>query len=60
MRPRPPRPPDQEPTEEDRRFAEASTPTLFVIFERLGLKLESQRAQVESFTILSAERPTEN
>jgi bla regulator protein BlaR1 len=60
MRPRLPRPPDQEPTAEDRAFSDPSTPTLFVIFDRLGLKLESSKAPIETFVIESAERPTEN
>jgi uncharacterized protein (TIGR03435 family) len=60
MRPRPPRPAGQEPTAEDLAFADPARPTLFQIFDRLGLKLESQRAPVEMFTIESAERPSEN
>jgi uncharacterized protein (TIGR03435 family) len=60
MRPRPPRPAGQDPTAEDLAFADPARPTLFQIFDRLGLKLESQRAPVEMFVIESAERPTEN
>jgi len=60
MRPRPPRPPGQEPTAEDLAFADPARPTLFQIFDRLGLKLESQKAPVEMFVIESAERPSEN
>lgn len=60
MRPRPPRPPGQDPTAEDLAFADPARPTLFQIFDRLGLKLESQKAPVELFVILSAERPSEN
>jgi uncharacterized protein (TIGR03435 family) len=60
MRPRLPRPPDQEPTAEDRAFSDPSTPTLFTIFDRLGLKLEPAKAPVESFVIERAERPSEN
>jgi uncharacterized protein (TIGR03435 family) len=60
MRTRPPRPPGQEPTAEDRYFEDPSTPTLFKIFEQLGLTLEPRREPVEMFTIESAERPTEN
>jgi uncharacterized protein (TIGR03435 family) len=59
MRPRP-RPAGQEPTAEDLAFADPARPTLFQIFDRLGLKLESQKAPVETFVIESAERPTEN
>jgi uncharacterized protein (TIGR03435 family) len=60
MRPRPPRPAGQDPTAEDLAFADPARPTLFQIFDRLGLKLESQRAPVEMFVIESAERPTDN
>ena len=60
MRPRPPRPPGQEPTAEDLAFADSARPTLFQIFDRLGLKLEPQRGPVEMFVIESASRPSEN
>jgi uncharacterized protein (TIGR03435 family) len=60
MRPRPPRPPGQELTNEDRAFADPATPTLFQIFERLGLKLEPQKAPVETIVIQSIDRPSEN
>jgi uncharacterized protein (TIGR03435 family) len=40
--------------------ADSSRPTLFMILQRLGLKLESQRAPVESYVIEHVERPTEN
>jgi bla regulator protein BlaR1 len=35
-------------------------PTIFEIFEKLGLKLEAQKAPVEMFIIESAERPAAN
>jgi uncharacterized protein (TIGR03435 family) len=38
----------------------ADVPTLFGVFERLGLKLESQKAAVEVFVIEHAEKPSEN
>ena len=60
MRPKAPQPPDHEPTAEELRFGDPSTPTLFVIFDRLGLKLESSKAPIETFVIESIERPTEN
>jgi uncharacterized protein (TIGR03435 family) len=60
LRPRPPRPPGTEPTAEDQAFADPARPTIFAVLERLGLKLESQRALVETFVIEHAERPTEN
>jgi uncharacterized protein (TIGR03435 family) len=60
MRPRPARPPGQEPTAEDLAFADPVRPTIYQIFDRLGLKMESSRAPVETFVIESAEHPTEN
>jgi uncharacterized protein (TIGR03435 family) len=60
MRPRPPRPLGQEPTAEDLAFADPTRPTLFTIFDRLGLKLESTKGPVEMFVIESVERPAEN
>jgi bla regulator protein BlaR1 len=60
MHPHPPRPPDQEPSEEEKRFGDPSTPTLFTIFDRLGLKLESSKAPVETFVVENIERPTGN
>jgi bla regulator protein BlaR1 len=55
-----PRPDGQPPSAEQQAFADPSTPTLFDIFEQLGLKLEAQRAPVEMLTLVSVERPTEN
>lgn len=60
MRPKPPRPPDQEPSEEDKRFGDPSTPTLFTVFDRLGLKLESSKAPIETFVVERIERPGGN
>ena len=62
MRPRLPRPAEPTPQQaaEDQAFADPARPTLFQIFDRLGLKLESQKAPVEMFVIESAERPSEN
>ena len=60
MRPRPARPAGQDPTPEDLAFTDPARPTLFQIFDRLGLKLESQKAPIEMFVIESAERPSEN
>jgi uncharacterized protein (TIGR03435 family) len=60
MRPRPARPPGQEPTAEDLAFADPARPTIFRIFDRLGLKLESSRAPIEVIVIEGVEHPTEN
>jgi uncharacterized protein (TIGR03435 family) len=38
----------------------ADVPTLFTLFERLGLKLESQRAPVDVFVIEQVEKPSVN
>ncbi|HEY1949832.1 MAG TPA: M56 family metallopeptidase [Bryobacteraceae bacterium] len=48
------------PSAEESASADLSRPTLVTILQRLGLKLESQRAPVESFVIEHVERPTEN
>lgn len=58
--PIPQNPNGQPPSAEQQAFADPSTPTLFDIFEQLGLKLETQRAQVETLTLVSIQRPTEN
>ena len=60
MRPRPPRAPGEEPTAEDLAFADPARPTIFQIFDRLGLKLESTKAPVEVFVIEHVEKPAEN
>ncbi len=60
MRPRPPRPPGTEPTAEDLAFADPARPTLYQIFDRLGLKMESFRAPADVITIESAEKPAAN
>jgi len=59
-RPIQPRPDGQPPSAEQQAFADPATPTLFDIFEQLGLKLEAQRASVETLTLVSVQRPTEN
>jgi uncharacterized protein (TIGR03435 family) len=60
MRPRPPRPPGTEPTAEDPEFADPARPTLYQIFDRLGLKMESSRGAVDVVTIESVEKPARN
>jgi uncharacterized protein (TIGR03435 family) len=60
LRPRPAPAPGVEPTAEDLAFADPARPTLFMVFDRLGLKLESQRAPVEMFMIEHAEKPSGN
>jgi uncharacterized protein (TIGR03435 family) len=52
--------PGEVPSAEESASADLSRPTLVMILQRLGLKLESQRAPVESFVIEHVERPTEN
>jgi uncharacterized protein (TIGR03435 family) len=41
-------------------MADPTRPTIFLIFERLGLKMEAQKVPVETFVIDSVEKPTEN
>ncbi|HVW07274.1 MAG TPA: TIGR03435 family protein [Bryobacteraceae bacterium] len=38
----------------------ADLPTLFQVFEKLGLKMKADRAAVEAYTIVDIQRPTEN
>ena len=38
----------------------ADQPTIFELFDKLGLKLEQQRAPVDMFVIEHIERPAEN
>jgi uncharacterized protein (TIGR03435 family) len=59
LRPRPVAP-GAEPSAEDIAMADPTRPSLFLIFERLGLKMESQKAPVEVFVIDHVEKPTEN
>jgi len=60
MRHRPAKDPDAAPSAEDLAYADTATPTLFQIMEKLGLKLDPQKAVIEMFAIESAERPTDN
>lgn len=53
-------PPGREPTAEDIAMADPTRPTLFLIFERLGLKMEPQKAPLETFVVEHVERPSEN
>jgi uncharacterized protein (TIGR03435 family) len=47
-------------SDEARAVADPSRPTLFEVFEQLGLKLESKKAPMETFVIEHVEKPTEN
>jgi uncharacterized protein (TIGR03435 family) len=58
MRPRPARP--DGPTAEDIAMADPTRPTLNMIFDKLGLKMEASKAPVELFVIDRVEKPTEN
>jgi uncharacterized protein (TIGR03435 family) len=60
VRPRPSPPPGAQPSAEDLAFADPMRPTLYMIFERLGLKMESSKAPVEMFVIDHVEKPMEN
>jgi len=55
-----PEPPGGEPTAESVALADPTRPTLYMIFEKLGLKMEGSKAPVEMFVIERVERPTEN
>jgi uncharacterized protein (TIGR03435 family) len=58
MRQRPARP--DGPTAEDIAMADPTRPTLNMIFDKLGLKMESSKAPVELFVIDHIEKPTGN
>jgi Protein of unknown function (DUF3738) len=60
MRPRAARPPGREPTAEDLAFADPARPTLYMLFDKLGLKMDSSEARVDMFVIDHVEKPTEN
>jgi bla regulator protein blaR1 len=55
-----PVPPGAEPTPESAALADPTRPTLYMIFEKLGLKMGSSKAPVEMFVIDHVEKPTEN
>jgi uncharacterized protein (TIGR03435 family) len=48
------------PQNGDAGVNDSDRPTLFNVFEKLGLRMESQRAVVEMFVIDHVERPNEN
>jgi uncharacterized protein (TIGR03435 family) len=47
-------------TDEAKALSDPSRPTLFDVFEQLGLKLERDKAPIETFVIEHVERPSEN
>jgi uncharacterized protein (TIGR03435 family) len=53
-------PPGREPTAEDIAMADPTRPTLFIILDRLGLRMESHQAPVETFVIDQIEKLIEN
>ena len=59
MRMRQPRP-GEDPSAEELAQADPAHPTLAVILAKLGLKLESQKWPVDTFTISHAEKPSAN
>jgi uncharacterized protein (TIGR03435 family) len=52
--------PDGTVSPEAEALSDSVRPTLFMIFDRLGLKLESSRAPIDMYVIVSAEKPAEN
>jgi uncharacterized protein (TIGR03435 family) len=59
MQPRQPRQ-DGSPDPEAESIADPSRPTVFMIFNQLGLKLEPQKAPIDMYVIEGVERPTAN
>jgi uncharacterized protein (TIGR03435 family) len=59
MRQRPVQP-GAEPTPESIAMADPTRPTLYMIFDKLGLKMEPSKAPVEMFVIEHVEKPTAN
>jgi len=60
MQPRPPASDAAPPSAEALAMSDPTRPTLFVIMDRLGLKLEPTKGPVDIYTIDHVERPTEN
>jgi uncharacterized protein (TIGR03435 family) len=55
-----PRPGADLASDEAKALADPSRPTLFDVFEQLGLKLESKKAPIETFVIEYVEKPSQN
>ena len=51
---------DDAPQSGDATVNNSDRPTLFDVFEKLGLRMESQRAVIDMFVIDHVERPSEN
>jgi uncharacterized protein (TIGR03435 family) len=51
---------ETEGADESKALADPSRPTLFDVFEQLGLKLERDKAPIETFVIEHVERSSEN
>ncbi len=55
-----PVPPGGSSDPESQAIADPTRPTLYMIFDKLGLKMESSKAPVESFVIERVEKPSAN
>jgi uncharacterized protein (TIGR03435 family) len=60
MRPRPGPPPGAEPSAEDRAFADPARPTLQLVLDKVGIRMESTKGPVQVLVIDHIERPSEN
>jgi uncharacterized protein (TIGR03435 family) len=60
MRPPPPSDPNHTPSAEELAAADPARPTLFQIFDRMGLKLESGKAPIDIYVVEGVQRPSEN
>ncbi|HEV1286937.1 MAG TPA: M56 family metallopeptidase, partial [Bryobacteraceae bacterium] len=45
---------------EEKQLSDPTRPTIYMIFERLGLKMESSKAPIETIVVEHVEKPTEN
>jgi uncharacterized protein (TIGR03435 family) len=60
MQARPPAADGAPPGAEAQSIADPARPTLFLVMDRLGLKMEPAKGPVDIYTVLHVEQPTEN
>jgi uncharacterized protein (TIGR03435 family) len=60
MRIRPPNPDGSPPSGGDAGLYDPDRQSLFQVFEKLGLRMESRRAVIDMYVVEGVEKPTEN